>query len=156
MEGKGKVDLQERCGVLEYAVGKVNALEIVVERDFLDHLGTTRAAGLDLCWFGIAAAVPTVLWVAYFGAAAGFDVMAQRLLFDGPAVARSYAIPFPPAQGLATGIVTLVLVAIGLRSLIQKGVIGSAQGTRVFGLACSILVFVGVLWTARLPWHSLT
>jgi len=117
---------------------------------------TIKAASLDLCWFGVAAIVPTALWVAYFGLAAGFDVMAQRLLFDGPAVARSYAIPFPPAGGLAGAAMALALVAIGLRVLIQRGLIGGALGTRALILACIVLVVLGLLWTARLPWHALT
>jgi len=117
---------------------------------------SAAAAGSYLCWFGVTAAVLTALWVAYFGAAAGFGVIGQRLIFDGPAVARSYAIPFPSPEGLAIGVALLVLAAIGARTLVQKGLIESRSGARTFALTSGALVLLGVLWIARLPWHALT
>jgi hypothetical protein len=125
-------------------------------RESEDSLAAITATGSDLSWFVIGAAVPTALWFVYFGAAAGFDVVVQRLILQGSAVARSYAIPFPPAKELASGFLMLVVGAIGLRALVLKGVVGGRTGVRVFALVSGALALFGVIWIAQLPWRALT
>lgn len=115
------------------------------------------SVGADLWRFGLAAAAPTLLWIAYFVGTVGFHVVAQRLVLDGPAVARSYAIAFPTAGTFTTTVGLFVATGVGARFLVRTRLVSGQTGTRIFAVACGIATTVALVWAGRLvgsPLHS--
>jgi hypothetical protein len=112
------------------------------------------AAGADLLRFGAAALLPTALWIAYFGWQAGLETLVQRLVLDGPAVARSYTISLPRPGGLAIGAGLLALVAAGARALARRAVIPEPAAARAFALVAAAVAVAAGVRTAQLAAHA--
>lgn len=108
------------------------------------------SVGADLWGFGLAAAAPTLLWIAYFSGTVGFHVVAQRLVLDGPAVARSYAIAFPTAGTFTTAAALFVATGLGAWLLGRARLVSAPTGTRIFGVACGIAALAALVWVGRL------
>jgi hypothetical protein len=116
---------------------------------------TLRRAGADLAWLGVGAVVPTLVWVAYFADVAGGHTLLQRLVLDGPRVARSYSIAFPPPGTLALGAAVVVAVALGLRLSVARGVMARARGARLLFASGALLTAVGLVPAAVVIRRSL-
>ena len=116
---------------------------------------TLGRAGTDLAWFAAAALAPSALWVAYFAHAAGAGVLLQRLILDGPHVARSYSVAFPAPGALALGAGVLVAVALGLRSAVRRGILQGRSGTRILLATGAGIAAVGLFPAILLVRQSL-
>jgi hypothetical protein len=108
--------------------------------------GRLSAIGRHLLAFGLTAMLPTMMWILFFGDRAGFGLLGQRLVFDGPAVARSYTIPFPAPTPLASGLVALAAVMV-----VGRLAAGRRPGSALWAAAWSRraalgLGFAGGLW----------
>jgi hypothetical protein len=99
-------------------------------------------AGRDLLAFGCATVAPTLLWILYFGSRAGFGLIGRRLVFDGPAVARSYAIPYPAPGVAATALLSVAAVVVTARLL---GARRGAATARLATAAATLTIGVGAL-----------
>lgn len=156
----GGVNAADRGALLAFCV-PILALAVIVlpaTRPWAldpDRRRRLRDVGADLLRFGLAATVPTIAWIVYFGVEVGFGLLLQRLILDGPAVARSYAIPFPAPGRFAVPIVAVVLAGFAVAALARRAVIAPRTSLRLFGLALVLLLLAGCYWTTRLPWAVL-
>jgi hypothetical protein len=116
---------------------------------------TLGRAGADLAGFALGALVPTAMWVAYFAHAAGAHVLLQRLILDGPHVARSYSIAFPAPGALALGAGVLVAVTLAIRTAIRRGRLTRVGGARLLLATGATIGLVGLFPALLLVRQSL-
>ncbi len=115
--------------------------------------GRTDAAlartGGDLLVFGAAIVVPTALWILYFGSRAGFGLLGRRLILDGPAVARSYAIPFPAPGAAAWALLVVAAAGVAARLLSARGRAATGRLAAIVAAATIAATAFGLLWAGE-------
>jgi hypothetical protein len=102
--------------------------------------------GADLAVFGAAALLPTAGWILYFGSRAGFELLGRRLVFEGAAVARSYAIPFPEPAPAALGLLAVAGMVAAARVVSRRNPRTAAGLARAAGIATAALAVAGLAW----------
>lgn len=112
-----------------------------------ERLATLSPIGRELLAFAAGAAVPSLLWLGYFGTRVGFGLMTQRLVLDGPAVARSYAIPFPAPDMPALAVLALAGIMGGVTACRRLGVLSRRTAVGVVTRAGFALALAWGLWT---------
>ena len=110
------------------------------------RLAALARMGADLCAFAVAALLPTALWVTYFAVAAGPRLLLQRLVLDGPQVARSYAIAFPPPGVLAAAAGLIVAVAAGGHALVRRGSVAGRTAARGLAWTAGVVTGIALVW----------
>lgn len=105
--------------------------------------------GGDLLAFGVAAVVPTAIWILYFGSRAGFGLIGRRLIFDGPAVARSYAIPFPAPGAAAAALLCVVAVVVAARVVSARRRAAAGRLAAIAAVTTVAVAALGLLWAGE-------